>query len=160
MIDYRWATPEEWEAAARFFAAEIARDDSYVSHGEVQTGLSEDGRHWVADLEARMVEDFLDPGPDRSVALALRDGRMVGALVALFTRTERVAYLTIEDLVVAPEARSAGVGAALVAFAEEEARARGLTWAFLESGLDNHGAHQFFERKGFRAMSKVFSKPL
>ena len=156
----RWAEPGDMTDIARFFAAEIARDASYVSHGEVQTGLSADGVNWSPDLQALMIEDFLDPGPDRQVAVAMGPDGVVGALVALFTTTDRVSYLTIEDLVVAPAVRSDGVGAALVDFAERAARDRDMHWAFLESGLHNEGAHRFFERHGFNAMSKVFSKKL
>ncbi len=51
MIDYRWARDDELPAIAAFFARIIALDDSYISHGEVQCGLSMDGRTWVDNLD-------------------------------------------------------------------------------------------------------------
>ena len=106
----------------------------------------------------RMTEDFADRGPHRAIAVARIDGTLVGALVALTVQSERIDYLVIEDLVVDPAYRAHGIGAKLVSWAEEHARAAGISWLFLESGLHNEGAHAFFEKHGFHPMSKVFSK--
>ncbi|MCW3835172.1 GNAT family N-acetyltransferase [Sphingomonas canadensis] len=159
-LTVRWATPGEMEGAARFFARTIVLDRSYVSHGEIQTGLSLDGTGWAPDLEEKFVEDLGDPGPDRQVALAYLDGKLAGAAIVLWVRSDRVSYMVIEDVAVDPAARSAGVGRALIAFVEAEGRAQGIGWSFLESGLGNEGAHHFFEGLGYAAMSKVFARRL
>ncbi|HWK35415.1 GNAT family N-acetyltransferase [Sphingomonas sp.] len=160
MIDYRWADPAELPGIATFFARIVALDESYVSHGEVQTGLSLDGRSWAPDLDARMQEDLAALGPDRSVAVAQDSGRLVAAAIILWEVNDRTSFMVIEDLATDPAVRSHGVGAALLAFVEAEGRRRGMRWAFLESGLHNDGAHRFFEKHGFGALSKVFSKKL
>ncbi|OYX63914.1 MAG: hypothetical protein B7Y88_11880 [Sphingomonadales bacterium 32-64-17] len=160
MIDCRWATADELPSLATFFARIIALDSSYVSHGEIQTGLSLDGVDWAPDLEARMAEDFAALGNEHSVAVAVGPEGVVGAAILLWETTPRVSFMVIEDLAVDPAMRSHGVGAALVAFAEQEGIARGMEWAFLESGLENEGAHRFFERYGFHPMSKTFAKRL
>lgn len=160
MIDYRWARAAELPAVAAFFAHTIAQDPSYVSHGEVQTGLSLDGTTWVDDLDARMAEDLANLDDHRSVAVARDDGKLVGAAIIHWDVSDRVSFMTIEDLAIDTACRAQGVGAALVAFVEAAGVARGMHWVFLESGLHNEGAHRFFERHGFQAMSKVFSKRL
>jgi len=160
MIDYRWARGDELPAIAAFFARIVALDDSYVSHGEVQTGLSLDGVTWVDDLDQRMAEDFAAMGNERSVAVATGPDGVAGAAVILWEVTDRVSFMVIEDLAVDPAMRSHGVGAGLVAFAEAAGVERGMAWAFLESGLHNEGAHRFFAGQGFRPMSKTFSKKL
>ncbi len=160
MTQIRPALTEEMAEVARFFARVIARDASYVSHGEIQTGLSSDGVHWDADLEAKFVEDLAELDEDRMVFVALTDSTLVGALIALWVETARVSYMVIEDLAVDPAARGSGVGAALVAFAEAEGRGRRMAWSFLESGLGNHGAHAFFEARGYSVVSKVFARRL
>ncbi|WP_136162963.1 GNAT family N-acetyltransferase [Sphingomonas flavalba] len=160
MTDYRWAHAGELPAIASFFARIVALDDSYVSHGEVQTGLSVDGRTWVADLDARMAEDMTALGPERSVAVAMDGDRLLGATIVLWEVTPRVSFMVVEDMAIDPATRSGGVGAGLLAFVEAEGAERGMQWAFLESGLHNDGAHRFFERHGFHVMSKVFSKKL
>ena len=155
-----WAAPDQLEAAARFLAAAVRADDRYVSHGEVQTGLSPDGERWAPDLEALMVEDFKDLGPDRAVLLAHVDGRLAGVAVILRHADDRARYVVVEDVAVAPEARAAGVGGRMMDAIEADARASGADWAFLESGLDNDDAHRFFERRAYRPLSKVFAKRL
>lgn len=156
----RWATTSELPEAADFMAAVLALDDRYISHGEIQTGLSLDGRTWAVDLRTRMREDFADLGPDRRVVVAHIDGALVGVAVVLQPRDARARYLVTEDVAVSPEARSGGIGGRIMDFIEADARARGCEWAFLESGLDNDGAHAFFERRRYRPLSKVFGKRL
>jgi GNAT superfamily N-acetyltransferase len=160
MADLSWATGEELIAAADFLTEAIRRDDSYVSHGEVQTGLSPDGVHWADDLATLMREDLADPGPDRQVLVARESGRILGAAIVLWVETVRVRYMVIEDVAVAPETRGTGLGGRVLAFLEAAGAERGIGWAFLESGLRNHGAHDFFEHRGFAAISKVFCKRL
>lgn len=160
MIAYRWARADELPAIAAFFSRIVALDDSYVSHGEIQTGLSLDGETWALDLDRRMAEDLADLGDERSVAVAHDGDTLVGAAIILWEVTPRVSFMVIEDLAVEPARRSDGVGAGIMQFAECEGVARGMGWAFLESGLGNEGAHRFFEKHGFHAMSKVFSKRL
>ena len=45
------ANKAEWAEAAQFFARVIAAGTSYISHGEMQTGLSLDGKTWAPGLE-------------------------------------------------------------------------------------------------------------
>src|SRR3546814_13982347 len=79
--DLLWdRSPATAEAVARFFARTIGGDARYISHGEIQGGLSDDGVTWCSDLEGRFVEDLRDLG-DETGLLAARatDGRLVGA---------------------------------------------------------------------------------
>jgi hypothetical protein len=51
-----WAANKaEWAEAAQFFARVIAAGTSYISHGEMQTGLSLDGKTWAPGLEQRFL---------------------------------------------------------------------------------------------------------
>jgi ribosomal protein S18 acetylase RimI-like enzyme len=156
----RWASPDDLPDAADFMARTISLDVRYISHGEIQGGLSRDGLAWVDDLPTRMREDFANPGPHRRVLLAFLDDALVGASVVLEHQDDRVHYMVTEDVAVAPEARSAGIGGKMMDVIEADARAKGCQWAFLESGLDNEAAHAFFQRRGYRPLSKVFAKPL
>jgi len=155
-----------WGDAARFFARVISLDPAYISHGEMQTGLSLDGRTWIADLEARFLAEATAEeagSPGRSLAVA-RDGTSGGiaaaAAVSWDFDTPDAPFAVLQDAAVEPALRSKGIGADLVAFVEREARARGARWLFLESGKDNVRAHSFFERVGFHEVSHVFAKRL
>jgi len=155
-----WAGEAQLPEAADFITGAIRPDDRYISHGEIQTGLSLDGATWAADLAEKMRKDFADLGTERRVVLAHIDGALVGVGVVFEHRDDRARYVITEDIAVAPSARSAGVGGHMMDFIEADARARGIDWAFLESGLDNEGAHAFFERRSYRPLSKVFGKRL
>jgi len=66
----------------------------------------------------------------------------------------------IPDLVVSEAARSRGVGAALLARAEELARDRGCFTIQLESANWRTRAHAFYLREGWTDAAKVFVKVL
>lgn len=157
----QWAEPSDLTEVADFVSHSISADPRYISHGEIQYGLSRDGTTWVANLAGLMREDIEASDPDQRVAI-LRDiaGTLLGAAIVATVRTPRVSYIVIEDIVVSSDARSGGVGRTLVAFIEDDARSSGVEWAFLESGLHNERAHAFFERQSYRPLSKVFGKPL
>lgn len=156
-----WAEDEETVEAARFLASVIALDPAYISHGEIQGGLSPDGRSWADNLQALIEADLKDRGADRRIALARDEaGTLRAATVVLSVSTSRVRYAVLEDLAVAPECRSQGVGRRLVGFLEDELAARGMRWLFLESGLDNDRAHRFFAGLGYEPVSKTFAKRL
>lgn len=149
-----------WAEAARFFARVISTDPAYISHGEIQTGLSADGKTWVPDLEARFLAEAAADQNGRSLAVA-RDARNAIAAAGAVSwnfETEDARFATLQDLAVEPALRSQGLGARMIEFVEREVRARNCAWLFLESGKDNRRAHTFFERAGFHEVSHVFAK--
>lgn len=157
-----WETgPAVREEAARFLSAHIKSDAAYISHGEVQGGLSLDAKTWAKDLEARFVEDLSEDEPDVGIAV-MRDakGRMISAAIVEWVKTRRVTFGVIEDLAVPVKQRSAGLGGEMMAFIEVEAARRKCRWLFLESGRRNLRAHAFFTRHGFEEFSHVFIKPV
>lgn len=63
----------------------------------------------------------------------------------------------IDDLVVQPDQRSAGIGAQLLERAKLEARVLNCDHMRLCSGLSRPDAHRFYERNGFARSSLQFS---
>jgi ribosomal protein S18 acetylase RimI-like enzyme len=165
MTGYKIAWEEgaaAWTEAARFFARVISLDTAYISHGEIQTGLSLDGQTWIADLEARFLGEATADQGGRSLAVA-RDAQGTVAAAAAISwsfETPDAPFATLQDLAVEPSLRSRGIGTEMVQFVEREVRARKAAWLFLESGKKNHRAHAFFERAGFDEISHVFAKRL
>lgn len=160
---FGWAkTDTEWREVAAFFVDVIAADPSYISHGEIQTALSLDGVSWAPDLAERFRAEIGDASPDRGL-LAGRDaaGRIVAAASVTWSEDhEDAPFATIQDMAVASELRSSGVGSKMLVLIEAEALKRGMKWLFLESGKRNERAHKFFERHGLKEISHVFAKRL
>lgn len=84
-------------------------------------------------------------GPDVAFFLARSDGRAVGCAAL----ARRDGYAEIKSLFVAPEARQAGVGAALLAHLEAAARADRVAMLRLETGTTLTAARALYTRAGF-----------
>ncbi len=146
---------------ADFLSRTIRSDPRYISHGEIQCGLSPDGKRWHEDLGTRMREQLAGPSDDKTIIMGHRpNGELVAAAILLHVENNGIRHLVIEDLSVDPSQRSHGVGAKMMTFIEDHARREKMDWVFLESGRENHRAHAFFEQHGFNEVSHVFAKRL
>jgi GNAT superfamily N-acetyltransferase len=116
-------------------------------------------RYWefegIAGFEALRVELVLQrlfAEPALGLAwVAEADGRLVGYLVAvLVLSVEHQGLMAeIDEFFVLPEARSQGIGARLLAAAEEQLAQRGCVRLQLQLGVANTGARAFYRRLGF-----------
>lgn len=101
-------------------------------------------RPWSAAEFAAMLAGagvFLSVPPE-GFALAFALGRVAGPEAELLT------------LAVAPEARRAGIGAALLAAFEAEAAARGAEEAWLEVSVENAAGRALYARAGWIAVGR------
>ncbi|MEH3036388.1 MAG: GNAT family N-acetyltransferase [Sphingomonas adhaesiva] len=154
-------SPAAAAAAAALAGRIIGADTAYISHGEIQTGLSIDAETWAPSLPDLYAGDFAALGDERDLLLA-RDamGTLLGMAVVAWEQSSRRRFAVVEDMVVAPDARSHGVGTRLIEMIERRVREAGVDWIFLESGVRNTRAHAFFERSGFAMTSHVFARRL
>src|SRR5687768_17362164 len=83
--------------------------------------------------------------------VAARDGEILGNALVFLRRGARRARLY--SIVVAAPARGLGLGAALLARAEREARAGGATELALEVRTANRDAIALYERRGYRRIA-------
>jgi ribosomal protein S18 acetylase RimI-like enzyme len=82
--------------------------------------------------------------------------RMVGVLGMRPVLTlARGAHLHIDDLIVREKDRKAGIGRALMAFAEKDAIARGLRAVFLDSRQE---VTDFYRREGYSPHTSVLMR--
>lgn len=109
-----------------------------------------------ADYPAKMRLVF-DGGGEMCVAAV---GEEVAGLAVFraFENTHVGKRFYVDDLVTDEKRRSAGVGKALLAWLEAEARRRGCPGLDLESGTHRTGAHRFYFREGFVIPSFSFRK--
>lgn len=141
-----------------FFARVIEGHKAYISHGELQMGIATDPGElapgyretWARYLD-RQVAD-----PNNTLLLYLEGGDIAGFILFGITDDGALPYGVIFDLAVDPDRRGKHVGRQLLQRATESLRDRGIRDCYLESGVNNHSAHRFFERHGFRQVSDIF----
>ena len=95
--------------------------------------------------------------------IARRDGERVGFLMLLDDLPDEVTLLPqgfVAYMAVEPGARRDGVGSALMAAAEDEARRRGLPYIALMVTEDNEAARRLYERGGYRTERRLLCKTL
>lgn len=159
-IAIRPITADETGALGQWAAPRLKALPDYISHGEILSGRSLDGEHWVEDLDTVLARDFtacLESGG--TVFIAEADGQTAGFCAVYWQTTPHgQSVATVEDMLVDDAVRGDGIGQALLQTAEAFADARGADHILLESGIGNAGAHDFFERQGYRVVSKVFAR--
>jgi GNAT superfamily N-acetyltransferase len=98
--------------------------------------------------------------PDRFVFVAEEEDAVIGMIdLAFIGRPNFVQpHAWVPDLIVTDSARSRGVGAALLAKAEEVAREQGAFSLALESAHWRTRAHDFYERQGMTDAARHFIK--
>lgn len=86
------------------------------------------------------------------VYVARRGARVLGmvSVLRVVSTAEGGPAGLLEDLVVRPEARGAGIGAALLAFAVERSRAAGLLRLTLLTDRGNRRAQRLYRAAGFK----------
>lgn len=145
-VSVRPARPEDWPEVAALLA-ELGRPDVLGTPDEEPArGL------FLAYLER----------DDTEALVGELDGRVAG-FVDIEYRTRlnfTKAQAWIPDLIVSEAARSRGVGAALLARAEELARERGCFALSLESANWRTRAHAFYGREGWTDSGKSFVRML
>ncbi len=166
-VAINWCTDAaQSEALTRFFVKHA--HTQYISHSELQGSRAETPTRWRSDLATTLHEELKatlaqDPAcADRLIALATIGGAIAGMALVSIGNKQDVAtpYASLDDLIVHPDYRGAGIGRQFIAWLEQQMLKRGITRLFLESGEGNHDAHRFFEAQGFQPVSVVMMKEL
>src|SRR5277367_6719774 len=130
------------------------------------------GRYWefesIRGFDGPRIETqlgYLLGQPERGACwVAATGGRPCGYLLAvyMFSLEHGGLMAEIDEIFVAPEVRSQGLGSLLVAHAERHLAERGLVHLQLQLGLDNERGRLFYERHGFRRRAgyELLDKPL
>jgi GNAT superfamily N-acetyltransferase len=113
---------------------------------------------------ATLLGNFLSQ-PERAYCwIAEGERGLEGYLLAvtMFSLEHGGIMAEVDELFVAPDRRSAGIGAALLRTAEQELGAAGVVRLQLQLGVTNHPAKVFYARQGFepRGGYQLMDKPL
>jgi len=141
-VEVRSARPEDFDDVARLLAILQGEDADPVARGPIDRALADRGR---------------------LVLVAEQEGAIVGTLDLFVVDNPThggAPWAGVENVVVAPEARRRGIGAALVTSAIEVARAAGSYKVQLLSRSDRASAHALYERSGFDAPVRGFRRYL
>lgn len=169
MTDFKIYKAVEADASALcdIFLGHISAHAEYISHGEIQMGVGvgyfEDGE-FVTDVapgarEAWMkyITGNLADEEGAAVFKAVdSEGMTQGFCVTEIMEDGADPFAMVCDVLVKEDCRAKGVGTALLESALEWLRSKGITEIYLESGLKNHAAHEYFMRRGFRKVSEIY----
>lgn len=160
------ATVEDEQTLCDMFLKHITAHPEYISHGEIQMGVGEghfdDGefvtmpspyaqKYWMKYIHADMTAD------DAAVFKAVSaEGDVIGFTVAEIQEDGSDPFGMVCDVLVDESLRCGGVGTALLETAIGWFRERGIVDVYLESGLNNHAAHEYFMRRGFVKVSEIY----
>ena len=126
-------------------------------------GLGGHGDVWNAETQPLYEAAFAEIAahPDHHLYVALSGGQVVGTfmLSRLPGLTGRgIPHVELRSVQVDQTKRSMGIGAFMVAFAEQEAQRMGAAGLELTSNLKRVDAHRFYERLGFAKSHAGFKK--
>jgi len=149
-LQIRPARSEDLEAIVR-----LHQEDALGSHGDV----------WAPEHRQAYEAAFaaVAASPDNTLYVAEAAERVVGTFKLTFipNLTGRGALrVKVESVKVSAALRSRGIGAEMMAFAEEVARSRGARLLELTSNQAREDAHRFYERLGFSRSHVGFKKAL
>lgn len=154
----RTITESDYPKVIELFCKNIEESKEYISHGEIQMGIAVN-RHELAprlpELWERYLIEQVSQDPDGVIVCTL-DDEIVGFTVAEINHDLGHSFGVICDMITQKEMRGTGIGSLLMKAALSFFKTRGISQIFLESGLENLSAHQFFEKYGFQCISKVF----
>lgn len=160
------ATVEDEQTLCEMFLKHITAHPEYISHGEIQMGVGEgefeDGvlvarpsararECWMRYIHGDMTAD--DAAVFKAVSTT---GDIIGFTVAEIQEDGAEPFGMVCDVLVDESLRCGGVGTALLQTALGWFREMGIKDIYLESGLNNHAAHEYFMRRGFVKVSEIY----
>lgn len=167
-IHIKPATVSDKEALADLFYAHLSENVEYISHGEMQMGIGHlvfNGKEYVPQLDADTRHLWLTYIEEHMTAEGMAvykaedsTGALLGFCVMETDSDGGAPFGVLCDILVNAEARGHGVGVRLFSAAEDWFKSRNLKDVYLESGKNNHNAHNFFIRRGFMKVSEVYYK--
>lgn len=167
-IHIKPATVSDKEALADLFYAHLSENVEYISHGEMQMGIGHlvfNGKEYVPQLDADTRHLWLTYIEEHMTAEGMAvykaedsTGALLGFCVLETDSDGGAPFGVLCDILVNAEARGRGVGSHLFSAAEDWFKSRNLKDVYLESGKNNHNAHNFFMHRGFMKVSEVYFK--
>jgi GNAT superfamily N-acetyltransferase len=114
-----------------------------------------------ADILSNRLDTLLTDHSHYELIGAFAGDRLIGVAGAwIATKIWCGRYLEIDNLVVAPDQRSSGVGSLMIQWLEALAHERGCNILVLDSYASNRSSHRLYHRLGFEIWGFHFAKPI
>ena len=149
---------EDKEHLVEMFFSMLKTHQDYISHGEIQMGLSYDGKTLAPDAKEKW-QQYLERqhSNEKSYIYVLEDKSVIIGFTLLGIEGDYDCdYGVIYDIFIADSYRGTGASSNLFQHAIDKLKAEGVKDCYLESGVGNHHAHSFFEKKGFKHVSNIY----
>ena len=149
---------EDEDRLVEMFCSNLETFKEYISHGEIQMGLSADGvtlSHGYREKWRRYLGRHNDD-PKSHICVFEKDDVIEGFIIFGIEDDYDKEYGVIYDILVSDNHKSRGIGNQLFEYAINIYESLNITDCYLESGINNHGAHTFFEKKGFKHISNIY----
>lgn len=140
------------------------KTESYISHGEIISGRAENANQWSPNLETILTEQLRSDFNSESVSSSQlkiliaenNEGTIIGMLIFNVIYSGFKNYAILEDMLLDQSIRGQAIGSTLLEKAIQESKNWNINFILLESGMENKGAHHFFEKYGFRKVSENY----
>jgi len=156
----RWALPEDNIPELVSFFIQNA-GNTYISHGEIQSGRSLNETEWSTNIEEILLEEFNSSILDNTsrlndLAVAFYNSTLVGVLLIDYVDSANGRYATLSDIVIHQNFRHEKIGETLARWVMLKLKEENIEHVFAESNINNASAHYFLNKLGFKTISKVF----
>ncbi|MFI3266345.1 MAG: GNAT family N-acetyltransferase [Rikenellaceae bacterium] len=141
-----------------FFMQIINEHKDYISHGELQMGIALDEHTIAPDAEITWLK-YLDnhvQNPLTKIFIYQLKHKVEGFIISGIEDDGAEPYGIIYDMGVNPTLRGKHIGSSLIEAALSSLNEQGIDTFYLESGVNNHSAHSFFEKFGFHHVSNIY----
>lgn len=159
---WKKATVKDAPELCKLFFAVLRQHRSYSSHGEMQMGITDDKRRILDCAEENWCSYIIkkirnkDKAHPSVVLKYQKAGKLIAFGVFMITDDGYHKFGMICDMVVHPKFRRHGLGSELFGLGKDWFASHNITDIYLESGISNHSAHNFYKHRGFKCVSYVY----
>ncbi|MDL2228081.1 GNAT family N-acetyltransferase [Bacteroidales bacterium OttesenSCG-928-K03] len=156
----RKANLNDIEVLTTLFINNLEKHPEYISHGEMQMGVALANGTVAPQGSAQWKKYIIQKieSKDSAVFVYEDNNQIIGFTVVEIDNDDGDPFGVICDLYVLPDSRTKGLGSLLFNTGMNWLSDKGMKEFYLESGKDNHSAHEFFERRGFKMISHIYYK--
>lgn len=133
----------------------------YISYGEVLCGRAISHKEWNTNLKQILeteIKNILSQKTNSKIACSLYESKIIAFAIVNIEKNSITPYAFLEDIVVDNNCRKYGIGTELTNFIEKELQQEGIHHIYLESGINNTSAHNFFHKRKYSTIATVMCK--